>query len=117
MKLKKYLGLLRLLLVVGFVCWGVTQGVAQTKSAQHKKPAVQSQTPVQPSVTTEGQAGPIQIGGQTLITGQRTITDAAGRVHVRGSRITYAQRKAAAERRVKAIREAAAKRKLAEVKQ
>ena len=116
MKPRKYLGLLRLLFVVTLVSWGMTLGVAQTKSAQHKKPAVQSQTPVKPSVTTDGQAGPIQIGGQTMITGQRTITDAAGRVHVRGSRITYAQRKAAAERRVKAIREAAAKRKLAEVK-
>lgn len=116
MKPKKYLGLLRLLFVVGIVSWGMLQGAAQTKSVQHKKPAVQSQTPVQPSVTTQGQAGPIRIGGQTLITGQRTITDAAGRVHVRSERITYAQRKAAAERRVKAIREAAAKRKLAEVK-
>jgi hypothetical protein len=48
--------------------------------------------------------------------GQTTITDAAGRVHVRSQRITYAQRKAAAERRVKAIREAAAKKKLGEVK-
>src|SRR6267142_6280782 len=116
MKPKKYLGLLRLLFVVGAIAWGMNQGIAQTNSAQHKKPAVQSQTAVQPSITTEGQAGPIQIGGQTMITGQRTITDAAGRVHVRGSRITYAQRKAAAERRVKAIREAAAKRKLTEVK-
>ncbi len=71
MKPKKYLGLLRLLLVVGVVSWGMNQGVAQSKSPQHKKPAVQSQTPVQPSVTTEGQAGPIRIGGQTMITGQR----------------------------------------------
>ncbi len=116
MKPKKYLGLLRLLFVAGLVSLGMTQALGQTKSAQHKKPSVQSQTPVQPSVTADGQAGPIQIGGQTLITGQRTITDAAGRVHVRGGRITYAQRKAAAEKRVKAIREAAAKKKLAEVK-
>ena len=47
---------------------------------------------------------------------QITITDAAGRAHVRSSRITFAQRKAAAQARVKALRAAAAKKGLSEVK-
>lgn len=47
---------------------------------------------------------------------QYTITDAAGRVHVRSTRITNAQRKAAAQARVKALRAAAAKKALGEVK-
>jgi hypothetical protein len=51
---------------------------------------------------------------------QTTITDAAGRVHVRSARVTYAQRKAAAERRVKDLRRAAARKaamkKMGEVK-
>ena len=75
--------------------------LAQTKSAQPTKPALPPAT------------APVQ----RWHGGQKTITDAAGRVHVRGERITYAQRKSAAERRVKAMREAAAKKKLAEVKQ
>ena len=115
MKPKKYLGLFRLLLVVGVVSWGLNQGMAETKAVQHGKPAVQSQTPVQPSLIPQGPAGPIRIGGQTFITGQRTITDAAGRVHVRSERITYAQRRAAAQRRVQAMRQAAAKKRQAEV--
>jgi hypothetical protein len=39
MKPKKYLGLLRLLLVVGLVTWGMIQALAQTKAAQPTKPA------------------------------------------------------------------------------
>ena len=95
MAIKTPFGILRWLLIVGLLSWGAIQGLAQTKSAQPTKPA-----PV-----------------QRWHGGQKTITDAAGRVHVRGERITYAQRKSAAERRVKAMREAAAKKKLAEVKQ
>jgi hypothetical protein len=116
MKPSKYLGLLCLVLVVGFVAWGVNQSVAQTKQPQHKKPAVQKQAPVQPSITTQGPAGPVKIGGQTLITGQRTIIDAAGRPHVRSERIPYAQRRAAAQRRLQALRQAAANKRQGEVK-
>jgi regulator of RNase E activity RraA len=71
---------------------------------------------MQPSVTPQRQAGTVRIGGQTFITGQPTITDAAGRVHVRSDRVTYAQRKAAAQRRVQAMRQAAAKKRQAGVK-
>jgi len=96
---KTSLGFLRWLLIVGLLAWGTILGLAQTKSAKPTKPAAQPATaPVQ---RWQG--------------GQRTITDAAGRVHVRGERITYAQRRAVAQQRVKAMREATAKRKLAEV--
>lgn len=47
---------------------------------------------------------------------QMTITDAAGRTHVRATRITYAQRKAAAQARVKALRAAALKKAQSGVK-
>lgn len=99
---KAFLGFLRWLLIVGLLSWGATLGLAQTKSAQPTKPGPQS--PATASV-------PRWHGGQ------KTITDAAGRKHVRSERVTYAQRKAAAQLRVKAMREAAAKKKLAEVKQ
>ncbi len=101
MAIKTPFGILRWLLIVGLLSWGAIQGLAQTKSAQPTKPALPPAT------------APVQ----RWHGGQKTITDAAGRVHVRGERITYAQRKSAAERRVKAMREAAAKKKLAEVKQ
>jgi hypothetical protein len=61
-----------------------------------------------PTKSQAGPAGPIGT--------QETIRDAAGRLHARSKRITFAQRKAAAQRRVKAMRDAAAKRKQAEVK-
>jgi hypothetical protein len=48
--------------------------------------------------------------------GTVTITDAAGRVHVRRERPTFTQRRAAAKARLKAIRQAAAQKKLGEVK-
>lgn len=99
MDLKVFLGIVRSLLVVGLFAWGAIQGVAQTRAPQPTKPA-HPPTPVQV---------PRWQGGQ------RTITDAAGRPHVRGERITYAQRRAVAQQRVKAMHEAAAKRKLAEV--
>jgi hypothetical protein len=76
--------LTRFLLILVALCWGVAQDSAPTRK---------------PSRTQNGQ--------------QTIITDAAGRVHVRSARITYAQRKAAAQRRVNALRDAAAKRKLA----
>lgn len=101
MDINTSLRFLRWLFLAIAVCAGGIQGLAQTKSAQPPKP-------VQPPTTS-----PVQLWHG----GQKTITDAAGRTHVRSERITYAQRKAAAERRVKAIREAAAKEKLAEVKQ
>jgi hypothetical protein len=97
---KTSLGSLRWLLIIGLLAWGTIPGLAQTKSAPPTKP------PAHPPATT-----PVQ----RWQGGQRTITDAAGRVHVRGERITYAQRRAVAQQRVKAMREAAAKRKLAEV--
>ena len=69
------------------------------------------------------------IGGASLVSAQApaaptrmplgqqvTITDAAGRRHVRSQRPGFAQRKAAAQARVKALREAAAKKRLSEVK-
>ena len=102
MDIKTPLGILRWLLVVGLLAWGAILGLAQTRTAQANKPTAQPPAAAQ---------APRWHGGQ------KTITDAAGRKHVRSERITYAQRKAAAERRVKAIREAAAKKKLAEVKQ
>lgn len=46
----------------------------------------------------------------------RTMTDAAGRVHIRREHNNFAQRKAAARERVKALRKAAMQKKLAEVK-
>jgi len=97
---KTFLGFLRWLLMVGLLFWGTIMGLAQTKSEQPTKPAAQ------PPATA-----PVQ----RWQGGQRTITDAAGRLHVRGERITYAQRRAVAQQRVKAMREAAAKKKLAEV--
>ena len=47
---------------------------------------------------------------------QIAITDAAGRVHVRSQVIPFAQRRAAAKARLKALREAAAKKQLSGVK-
>jgi len=116
MNFKNYLGLVRLLLLVLLVPWGMNQATAQTKSAQHQKPTVQSQATARPSFAPQRQAGTVRIGGQTFVTGQRTITDAAGRVHVRSDRVTYAQRKAAAQRRVQAMRQAAAQKRQGEVK-
>jgi hypothetical protein len=111
MNFKKYLGLVRLLLLVLSASWGMNQGIAQTKSSQHKKSQAQAQTPAQPSVqAAPSNLAPAQIGGR------RVITDAAGRVHVRNERITYAQRKAAAERRVRALREAQLKKQQSAVK-
>jgi hypothetical protein len=101
MDIKTPLRLLRSLLVVGLLAWGAIQGLAQSKSAQLNKQATQP-----PATQVKRWHG-----------GQKTITDAAGRKHVRSERITYAQRKAAAQYRVKAMQEAAAKKKLAEVKQ
>jgi hypothetical protein len=89
----------RWLVITLAVCAGGVQGLAQHKATPPTKPTAQPPT---------GQV-------QRWQGGQRTITDAAGRVHVRGERITYAQRKAVARQRVMAMREAAAKRKLAEV--
>ena len=91
---------LRWLLLAIAVCVGGIQGLAQTKTAQSK--------PTQPPTTA-----PVQ----RWHGGQRTIVDAAGRPHVRHDRITYAQRKAAAQRRVQAMRLATAKKGQAEVKQ
>jgi hypothetical protein len=39
MKTKKHFGLLRLLLAVALVAWGMIQGLAQTKAAPPTKPA------------------------------------------------------------------------------
>jgi hypothetical protein len=86
MDIKTPLGILRWLLVVGLLAWGTILGLAQTKAAQPTKPAVQ------PPATA-----PVQ----RWQGGQKTITDAAGRLHVRGERITYAQRNAVAQQRVK----------------
>jgi hypothetical protein len=77
----------RLLLVITAFSWGVAQNSAPARKATRT-----------------------QEGKQTI------ITDAAGRVHVRSPRVTYAERRAAAKARVKAMREAAAKKKLGEVK-
>ena len=101
MDIKTPLGILRWLLVVGLLAWGTIQGagaeqVCAIKQAGYQPPATQV---------------------KRWHGGQKTITDAAGRKHVRSERITYAQRKAAAQQRVKAMREAAAKKRLAEVKQ
>jgi hypothetical protein len=101
MDLKVFLEILRSLLVVGLFTWGAIQGLAQAKSAHSTKP------------TAQPPAGQVQ----RWQGGQRTITDAAGRPHVRHERITFAQRKAAAKQRVQAMRQAAAKKKQAEVKQ
>ncbi len=101
MDIKASLRFSRWLLLAIAVCIGGIQGLAQTKSAQPPKP-------VQPPTTA-----PVQ----RWHGGQKTITDAAGRVHVRHERITYAQRKAAAQHRLQALRQAAANRKQAEVKQ
>jgi predicted site-specific integrase-resolvase len=95
-----FVGFLRWFLVVALLSWGTILGLAQTKSAPPNKQG------------TAPASAPVQRWRGS----QRTVTDAAGRKHVRGERISYAQRKAAAERRVKAMREAAAKKKLAEVK-
>jgi hypothetical protein len=101
MDIKLLLRILRWLFIGTLLSWGAIPGVAQNKSAQLNKQATQP-----PATQVKRWHG-----------GQKTITDAAGRKHVRSERITYAQRKAAAQQRVKAMREAAAKKKLAEVKQ
>lgn len=98
---KTLFGYLRWLFIALAVCAGGIQGLAQNKAGQPPKPSPQSPATVQV---------PRWHGGQ------RTITDAAGRVHVRHDRITYAQRKAAAQHRLQALRQAAAKKKQAEVK-
>lgn len=102
MDIKTPLAILRWLLVVGLLAWGAIQGAAQSKSAQLNKQATQPPA-----------AGQVQ----RWQGGQRTITDAAGRPHIRHERITFAQRKAAAKQRVQAMRQAAAKKRQAEVKQ
>lgn len=75
-----------LVLIMATASWGVPPVLAQSKS------------PAQPP------------GAQT------TFTDGAGRVHVRGQRITYAQRKAAAQQRLKKLRQAAIKKQVNGVK-
>jgi hypothetical protein len=87
MQKQTYVTVLRLLLLLVAMVWGIGQAGAQSKAPTQRHTA-----------------------------GQTTITDAAGRVHVRSVRPTYAQRRAAAKARVKAMREAAAKKKLSEVK-
>jgi hypothetical protein len=47
---------------------------------------------------------------------EKTMTDAAGRVHVRREHNNFAQRKTAARERVKALRKAAMQKKVTEVK-
>jgi hypothetical protein len=103
----RFLHLVRLLLVVAAVFWAIDESAAQTKPMQHKNVTVQSQTP-----QSNAAAQSPQRHGPPIV-----ITDAAGRVHFRSERITYAQRRFAAKRRVQAIREAAARRKLREVQQ
>lgn len=77
--------------IIAIAVWvGSALGFAQTKAAQPSKPTAPA-----PVERWRG--------------GQKTIIDAAGRPHVRHERITYAQRKAAAQRRVQAMRQAAAK--------
>lgn len=47
---------------------------------------------------------------------EKTMTDAAGRVHVRREHNNFAQRKAAARERVKKLRKAAIQKRLTEVR-
>jgi hypothetical protein len=98
MDIKTSLRFLRWLFITLSICLGGVLGLAQTKAAQTSKPTAPA-----PVERWRG--------------GQKTIIDAAGRPHVRHERITYAQRKAAAQHRLQALRQAAAKKKQAEVKQ
>ncbi len=94
MDIKISLRFLRWLFIILSVGLGGILGLAQTKTAHPTERAAQ------PPATA-----PVQ----RWHGGQKTITDAAGRVHVRHERITYTQRKAAAQRRVQAMRQAAAR--------
>lgn len=96
---KAFVGFLRWFLVVALLSSGTILGLAQTKSAPPNKQGTPPAT------------APVQRWHGT----QRTITDAAGRTHVRSERITFAQRKAAARQRVQAMRQAAAKNRQAGV--
>ncbi len=98
MKITTSLRFLQWLLVAIAVWVGSALGFAQTKPALSSKPTAPA-----PVERWRG--------------GQKTIIDAAGRPHVRHERITYAQRRAAAQHRLQALRQAAAKKKQAEVKQ
>jgi hypothetical protein len=106
MDIKTPLESLRFILLLGLLSLGSILGLAQTKAAPTK------QLPPSAGVgqTSQGPRVPPYTGKQ------KTITDAAGRSHVRHERITFAQRKAAAQHRVQAMRQAAAKQRQAEVK-
>jgi len=82
MDIKRHLGLLRLLLVVVAVFWGLAQGLAQTKAASQSKPTTKA--PAQSQATAPAPQDRVWVKDPNSVMQMRKMTNA--------------QRRAAAER-------------------
>jgi hypothetical protein len=91
MKPKKYLGLLRLLFVVGIVSWGMLQGEAQTKATPQSK----AKTADQSQAALTAPKNKVWIKDPNSVMPMRQTTNAERRA----AAVRNSSRRAAAQRR------------------